>query len=191
MADRVFMASCLYIFSMPWAISDAPQIYVTPLITGIKATKTDDMEKPSYVVHPPRDQDNDFINARFRYRVSGHSPIVKESVPFSSFKGHFHKEYDPFDAYLVSHIIDVGALDDYLNPLLCNAMQAPVVYTLPDFLRIDPMKLGESAMYKIDYIAKAEIKRESEFDAVLRDNAFVKNLISLQNEISILEGNHR
>jgi hypothetical protein len=176
---------------MPWAIADNPQIYVTPLITGIKATKTDDAEKPSYVVYPPRGSGNDFINARFRYKVSAYSPIVKESVPFSSFKGHFQKEYDPFDAYIVSHNIGVGVLDEYLNPLLCNVMQAPVVYTLPDFLRIDPMKLGESAMYKIDYIAQAEIKRESAYDGIPRDNAFVKNLISLQNEISILEGNHR
>ena len=191
MANRVFMAACLYIFSMPWAIADVPQIYVTPLITGIKVTKTDDTEKPSYVVYPPRDQDNDIINARFRYKVSAYSPIVKTGIPFSSFKGHFPKEYDPFDAYIVSYNIGVGALDDYLNPLLCNVMQAPVIHTLPDFLRINPMKLGDDAKYKIDYIAKTEIKREPEFDDVLRNNSFVKNLISLQNEISILEGNHR
>ena len=191
MSNRVFMASCLYIFSMPWAIVDKPQIYVTPLITGIKATKTDDTEKPSYVVYPPRGSGDVFINARHRYRVSVYSPIVKESVPFSSFNDHFRKEYDPFDAYIISHNIGVGVLDEYLNPLLCHVTCAPIVYTLPDFLRIDPMKLGEGAMYKIDYIARTEIRRDSEFEDILRNNTFVKNLTSLQNEISILEGNHR
>ena len=187
MTTRVFMASCLYIFSMPWAIADKPQIYVTPLITAIEATKTDDTEKPFYVVHPPRGSGDDFVKARFRYRISAYSPIVKAEIPFSSFNGHFPKEYDPFDAYIVSHNIGVGELDEYLNPLLCNVTQAPVVYTLPDFLRINPMKLGEDAIYKIDYIARTEIKREPE----LPQNEFVKNLVGLQNEIAKLEGNHR
>ena len=187
MATRVFMASCLYIFSMPWAIVDKPQIYVTPLITAIEANKIDCEWKLSYVVYPPRDQRNDFIKARFRYKVSAYSPIVKAGIPFSSFKDHFHKEYDPFDAYIVSYNIGVGELDEYLNPLLCNVMQTPVIHTLPDFLRINPMKLGEDAIYKIDYIARTEIKREPE----LPQNEFVKNLVGLQNEIAKLEGNHR
>ena len=159
MSNRVFMASCLYIFSMPWAIVDKPQIYVTPLITGIKATKTEDMEKPSYVVYPPRGSVNDFIYARSRYRVSAYSPIVKSGVPFSSFKDHFSKLYEPFDAYILSYNIGVNELDGYLNPLLCHVTCAPVVYTLPDFLHIDPMKLGEDAMYKIRYIAETEIHK--------------------------------
>ena len=165
MATRVFMASCLYIFSMPWAVIDKPQIYVTPLITGIEATKTSDMEKPSYIVRPPREHVFNFINARLWYKVSTYSPIVKERIPFSSFNGHFHKEYDPFDAYIISHNIGVGVLDEYLNPLLCHVTCVPVVYTLPDFLYIDPMKLGEAAMYKIRYIAETEIHKSKEIIA--------------------------
>lgn len=159
MTNRIFMASCLYIFSMPWAIVDKPQIYVTPLITGIEATKTSDMEKPSYIVRPPREHAFNFINARLWYKVSAYSPIVKERIPFSSFNGHFHKEYDPFDAYIISYNIGVDELDEYLNPLLCHVTCAPVVYTLPDFLHIDPMKLGEAAMYKIECIAETEIHK--------------------------------
>ena len=187
MATRVFMASCLYIFSMPWAVIDKPRVYVAPLITGIRATKTEDMEKPSYEPYPPHGSADAFINVPYRYRVSAYSPIVKHRLAFSNEMVELHRDFDPFDAYIISHNIGVAVLDEYIKPLLCYPGVAPSIYTLEDFLDINPRCLDESALHKIAYIAITEIKRESE----LPQNDFVKNIVDLQNEIANLNGNHR
>ena len=159
MATRVFMASCLYIFSMPWAVIDKPRIYVVPLITGIRATKTEDMEKPSYEPYPPRSFVDDFVYVRLRYRVSAYSPIVKHRLAFSTEMVELHRDYDPFDAYIISHDVGIDVLEDYIKPLLCYPGNTPAIYTLEDFLNMNPMNLDKGALCKIEYIANIEGNR--------------------------------
>lgn len=159
MATRVFMASCLYIFSMPWAVIDKPRIYVAPLITGIRATKTKDMEKPSYEPYPPRSSVDDFVYVRLRYRVSAYSPIVKHRLAFSNEMVKLYRDYDPFDAYIISQDVGINVLEEYIKPLLCYPGNAPAIYTLEDFLNINPMNLDKGALCKIEYIANIEGNR--------------------------------